>query len=1728
MRKDLFSRQKQFCRTRGWQYCLTALFLLLSVGIYAQATATQTFTGQGYDVDNPQIVITPDLITVNGGEPIQSISIFGFATHYNTSGGTDWCGNYYAFDFYVSGTPSDYWPIFEGCASDVVNHDVTGFTNITATAVDIDNYPAGDYVYFELTLKVTYEGEDQCAINTFPFTETFEDGSTTRGCWANEYETGSINWAYRAGTGSGSVVTTAHGGAKNASFFYGSYSAAITKLVSPKFDFTNVTDPTVTFWYANPSWSGDQNKLRVYYKTAEAGPWTMIDGAEYATDVTAWTEVTLDLPDGDNQSEYYIAFEGENHYGYGVVVDDMTVDGVVTTGGGGCEWTVHVWDDDYYGDEVEWELRDSGGTALISGGGYGLGYDDTQTVTADGPLTFWITNDGSFGDNEPAYEISNENGVIFSGALSGPTTTESSALNCDDEPIPTCSGTPDGGTASADPTSGLNGAVSHFTVTGYSAGSLGLTYDWEYSVNGGAWLSTGAAADDVNFTITGNHGDEFAVRYVVTCTNSGETAYSNEVIYTVDNTNCTPAFSDTTDYIVNFQLEDIQNIGSGFSAGGYGDFTAMSTDLEADQTYTASLTSSSGSGTHAAGVWIDFNDNDAFELSERVGYTDGIGANQTKDITLTIPAGVSGEHKMRVLYQWNVTGVNLIPCVSYTYGEAEDYTVNFGSTAPDGCLDAPYGQYPSATFIPSCSGVPEVINTICWTGEYSKVQVTAGTEYHFSSSIATDFVTIGNEDGTVVLAAGPTPLTWTADASQVVRFYLHLADDCSSINSGFRSRIVQCGDIQPPPANDDCDNAIAVSCGDTVSGSTASATDSGGNVAGDVFYTFTGNGTPQMVTASLCGSSYDTYIRVYSDCSLTNQIAFNDDSCGVQSSVTFDSDGTSTYVIMVEGYSSNTGAFEMNVTCEDAHVIEPPDFPCYQGDGLASNGPENGYGVDPTDIYRVADDFFVDAGTEFVLQQVSLNVLSSSAISNATINIHEDDGGAPSATLAGSVTMAPSDSFIFGAAFGFDAYHLTFDLATPITLSEGTYWLEPTISNTGNTTVYWEMTSIGSHGAVVELSNTSGTSWVPDDSGSNYQAVFFVAGECNTVEEPGNGCFTTGTFDQWPSTTFIPSCSGAPEVISTACWAGEFSKVQVTAGTEYVFSSSVTTDFITIADEDEEITFATGTGSVTWTSPIDQVIRFYTHADEDCTIEETSRSRIVQCGNILPPPANDDCANAIALSCGDSDSGNTAFATDSGGNAAGDVFYSFTGDGTPQLVTVSLCGSAYDTYLRVYSDCTLNEQITFNDDSCGLQSQLQFVSDGTSTYIIMVEGFSSNVGAYTINVSCAEVPPSGEGCLNATYGQYPSTTYVPGCVGAPETITAAAYAGEYSMVQVTAGTEYIFSSSIATDFITIGNEMGDTVLAYGEGSLTWTSDADQLVRFYTHVNDACLESTDFRARMVQCGDEPVEPDYGCDQTYDAGQFSLASSVSADLGYMVTNDFFVPMEAEQYKINSVTLLLLPFAGSDNDFLTFDLYILNDNGGVPGDVLQPFLGLTAQNIDLYPELFAGYNTYMVTLDLGGYVLPVDSGADTRYWLAVSAYSATGTNIFWVGYPYTEGWNTHSSYQSSDGGGVWEQVTYDGIGDHYDGYWSIEADCELGVSDMNSFNFTYYPNPVKDYLTIDAKKAIETISVHNLAGQSVLQGVKAVDGKVNMSSLSPGVYVFRVTLEGGQVETFKVIKK
>uniref|UniRef100_UPI00053E73CA T9SS type A sorting domain-containing protein n=1 Tax=Lacinutrix jangbogonensis TaxID=1469557 RepID=UPI00053E73CA len=120
------------------------------------------------------------------------------------------------------------------------------------------------------------------------------------------------------------------------------------------------------------------------------------------------------------------------------------------------------------------------------------------------------------------------------------------------------------------------------------------------------------------------------------------------------------------------------------------------------------------------------------------------------------------------------------------------------------------------------------------------------------------------------------------------------------------------------PINDECTGAIAIACGGTVIGTTDTATDSGGNLSNDVFYSFTDT-VLQDVTLSLCNSLYDTYIRVYSDCPQTNEIAGNDDAIGcgddTQSEVTFTAQPNVTYYIMIEGYDEESGDFEMSLNC---------------------------------------------------------------------------------------------------------------------------------------------------------------------------------------------------------------------------------------------------------------------------------------------------------------------------------------------------------------------------------------------------------------------------------------------------------------------------------------------------------------------------------------------------------------------------------------------------------------------------------------------------------------------------------------------------------------------------------------------------------------------------------------------------------------------------------------------
>ena len=176
---------------------------------------------------------------------------------------------------------------------------------------------------------------------------------------------------------------------------------------------------------------------------------------------------------------------------------------------------------------------------------------------------------------------------------------------------------------------------------------------------------------------------------------------------------------------------------------------------------------------------------------------------------------------------------------------------------------------------------------------------------------------------------------------------------------------------------------------------------------------------------------------------------------------------------------------------------------------------------------------------------------------------------------------------------------------------------------------------------------------------------------------------------------------------------------------EFDISDMGSAELLTFTDNLGNEQYAQGTGILTFGPYESSSNPVVTVVGEDPNCDMTF---------VLSSICNDECTGATPLNVGDTISGDTTNATDSGNNSSNDLWYSFTGNGVEEDITVSLCGSSYDTLLRIFDSCT-GEQIYFNDDSCGLQSEITFTSDGTTTYFIMVEGFSSNNGAFTMNIS---------------------------------------------------------------------------------------------------------------------------------------------------------------------------------------------------------------------------------------------------------------------------------------------------------------------------------------------------------------------------------------------------------
>lgn len=120
--------------------------------------------------------------------------------------------------------------------------------------------------------------------------------------------------------------------------------------------------------------------------------------------------------------------------------------------------------------------------------------------------------------------------------------------------------------------------------------------------------------------------------------------------------------------------------------GGYGDYTNLTANLQANATYPISLTPGYQSTPYKENwkIWIDFNQDGDFEDAGEEIYNNPSVDIGTVTGSISIPFGLAnGNYRMRIAMNWSSSNSNALnPCGTFAYGEVEDYMVNINGSNP--------------------------------------------------------------------------------------------------------------------------------------------------------------------------------------------------------------------------------------------------------------------------------------------------------------------------------------------------------------------------------------------------------------------------------------------------------------------------------------------------------------------------------------------------------------------------------------------------------------------------------------------------------------------------------------------------------------------------------------------------------------------------------------------------------------------------------------------------------------------------------------------------------------------------------------------------------------------------------------------------------------------------------------------------------------------------------------
>jgi len=797
----------------------------------------------------------------------------------------------------------------------------------------------------------------------------------------------------------------------------------------------------------------------------------------------------------------------------------------------------------------------------------------------------------------------------------------------------------------------------------------------------------------------------------------------------------------------------------------------------------------------------------------------------------------------------------------------------------------------------------------------------------------------------------------------------------------------------------------------------------------------------------------------------------------------------------------------------------------------ASAGFQNGFFSESPNV--VACDLLVAADDDFTLEQITMNLFHNPGTTIASLNLiyYANAAGQPGAII-GTETVVPTSQVVVGANFGFDISEVVIDV-TPFLFAgqagqSTTYWVGTTVLSANGGQNAWESNLSPQGNPMWQFFNGN---WV----NTFEEGVYIFSGQCAGGGGGGGDCTST-TYaatglpaDIDGAGTSTADCIGAPNLYSvtvsdagiigtdavledvtiniTHTWSGDLELyLRSPSGVELMLWDNVGGSGDNFTNTQFQDGGIPSTGSVAphtgVYAPVGgtfaaafagedingdwQLKVCDTSGGDTGTVDSFTITFCIENGG---PTNNWECADAIALTCGDVVAGSTIGATNSGGNASPDVFYSYTGSGVVEFVTISLCGggTTYDSLIRVFASCgnlAIGSEIVLNDDFCGLQSQVTFESDGVSEYIILVEGFGSGSGNFSLAITCEQAPPppSCGGIFTDTGG--------PG--------------GNY---ENNADEVWTISPDVSGDAVTV-------IFTSFDVESGW----DALYVF---------DGPDTSSPLISSGNPPTNtgfPAGGFYGTTNPGPFS-STHPSGALTFRFLSDGSV---ARAGWIADIVCLPIP---PPNDLIVNAIDV-DQFAQAYTDPLVRLFAATNELLNPVGCSIAGTNgvwyKFTATAD-GSATASITTPAGAS---AVIFYTAPNENVS------NETNLTYTFEQSNQCGPGTTATTATVAGQSYylfvlntGGESDVVVDLSnaiLSTSENTIDGFTYYPNPMNEVLHMRANSTIESVVIYTILGQKVIdQNIGATTSQLNVSNLSTGAYLMKVVSEG-QTGTYRLIKK